>query len=52
MNKRFFTRLLAAATLCTCGAAALPAKPAYMNFKVSVYVRAYEGHDTYPRPGR
>ena len=42
MNKRFFTRLLAAATLCTCGAAALPAKPAYKNFKVSVYVRAYE----------
>ena len=42
MNKRFFTRLLAAATLCTYGAAALPAKPAYKNFKVSVYVRAYE----------
>ena len=42
MNKRFFTRLLAAATLCTCVAAALPAKPAYKNFKVSVYVRAYE----------
>lgn len=52
MNKRFFTRLLAAATLCTYGAAALPAKPAYKNFKVSVYVRAYEGHDTYPRPRR
>ena len=46
MNKRFFTRLLAAATLCTCGAAALPAKPAYKNFKVSVYVRAYEAKRT------
>lgn len=44
MSKRFFTRLLAAAALCTYGAAASPAsaKSAYENFKVSIYVRAYE----------